>query len=165
LIVFYEVTRAYVVTLFVSVAATTIPASQFTYPVFGPIICGTLGGCGGAFFPFKKGLDPVKKGLPPPMWSAFVGATLYHFLTIYAETVAEYLAQIPPLVPGLAELLADSVRERATEVGKVLVVVWFIGYAFYTNDIFGLRKKESNAAPTTSTNKYYKDTMKTVKKE
>mmetsp|Transcript_26791 Transcript_26791/g.27234 ORF Transcript_26791/g.27234 Transcript_26791/m.27234 type:complete len:100 (+) Transcript_26791:302-601(+) len=99
------------------------------------------------------------------MWSAFVGATFYHFLIIYSETVAEYVAQIPFPVPGFAALLADSVRERATEVGKVMVVVWFIGYAFYTNDIFGLRKKESNAAPTTSTNKYYKDTMKTVKKE
>jgi len=165
LIVFYEVTRAYVVTLFVGIAATTIPASQFTYPVFGPIICGTIGGCGGAFFPFTKGLDPVKKGLPPPMWSAFVGATFYHFLIIYSETVAEYVAQIPFPVPGFAALLADSVRERATEVGKVMVVVWFIGYAFYTNDIFGLRKKAA-AVPSTS-NKYYiqNNTLKTVKKE
>jgi len=163
LIVFYEVTRAYVVTLFVGIAATTIPASQFTYPVFGPIICGTLGGCGGAFFPFTKGLDPVKKGLPPPMWSAFVGAMLYHFLLIYGETWAEYLANAPaPEGPFLAELL----REKATEVGKVMVVIWFIGYAFYTNDIFGLRKKAADAVPSTS-NKYYieNSTLKTVKKE
>mmetsp|Transcript_26792 Transcript_26792/g.27235 ORF Transcript_26792/g.27235 Transcript_26792/m.27235 type:complete len:100 (+) Transcript_26792:302-601(+) len=99
------------------------------------------------------------------MWSAFVGATFYHFLIIYSETVAEYVAQIPFPVPGFAALLADSVRERATEVGKVMVVVWFIGYAFYTNDIFGLRKKAA-AVPSTS-NKYYiqNNTLKTVKKE
>jgi len=160
LIVFYEVIRAYVVTLFVGLAATTIPASQFAYPVFGPIICGTLGGCGGAFFPFNKGLAPIKNGLPPPMFSAAVGATLYHVFIIYAKTVADYLSHTTaPVAAFLAELLLEA----ATEVGKVLVVTWFISYAFYTNDIFGLRRKKTTAS-TSTTNKYYKN-IKTVKKE
>ena len=41
-------------------------------------MCGTVGGCGGAFFPLNKGLDPVLTGMQPPMTSACVGATLVH---------------------------------------------------------------------------------------
>lgn len=42
-------------------------------------MCGTVGGCGGAFLPLNKGLDPVLAGMQPPMTSAFVGAALVHF--------------------------------------------------------------------------------------
>lgn len=42
------------------------------------IMCGTVGGCGGAFLPLNKGLDPVLSGMQPPMTSACVGATLVH---------------------------------------------------------------------------------------
>jgi len=144
LIVFYETIRAYVVTLFVGVAATTIPASQFAFPLFGPIICGTIGGCGGAFLPFNIGLDPLKNGLPPPVFSAFVGATFYHLFTTHADSIADHLEKNVP-VP-LGPFMTELVKGVANEVGKVIVVVWFIGYAFYKNNIFGSRTTKKSAA-------------------
>jgi len=156
LIVFYETIRAYVVTLFVGVAATTITASQFSFPIFGPVICGTIGGCGGAFLPFDKGLDPLKNGLPPPVFSAFVGAAFFHFFTHYANDVADYLHELnfkdgsdiaPAKSPIIGTLITDILKYYATEMGKVFVVVWFIGYAFYKNEIL-FHKKVSTVVTT-----------------
>ena len=79
IIVLYETTRAYLVVALTSAAAEAIPASTFSFPVFGPIICGTIAGCGGAFLPMNKGLDPLREGLQPPMLSALIGATVFHF--------------------------------------------------------------------------------------
>lgn len=168
LIVFYETIRAYVVTLFVGVAATTIPASQFAFPLFGPIICGTIGGCGGAFLPFNIGLDPLKNGMPPPVYSAFVGATFYHLFTTHADSIADHLEKNVPVLLG--PFMTELVKGVANEVGKVIVVVWFIGYAFYKNNIFGSRtttKKSAAAvgvAGATSKGKKGK-AIKTEKKE
>lgn len=98
LIVMYECTRANVVTKLTVLAGTNIPATAFSFPVFGPIICGTLAGCGGAFLPLNKGLDPIKGGLMPPMQTAFFGATALH---LYLNTSlsdgcvnAKYKAQV-----------------------------------------------------------------------
>lgn len=75
----YEVTRAMVVVKLTAAAGSAIPASDFSVPIFGPIFCGTIAGCGGAFFPLNKGLDPIKKeGLAPNMISALIAATFYH---------------------------------------------------------------------------------------
>lgn len=115
-VVFYETIRCYVVTLFVGIAATTIAPSQFAFPVFGPIFCGTIGGCGGAFLPLNKGLTPIADGLAPPMFSALVGATFFHLFT---------------------QFYSDSVID-ATKKGKVGVALWFITYAFYKNGIITL---------------------------
>jgi len=132
-IVFYETVRCYVVTLFTAAAAAAIAPSQFAFPVFGPIICGTIGGCGGAFLPFDKGLDPIKKdGLAPPMFSAFVGATFFHLFTHFAS---------------------DSVVVDAPKKGKVLVALWFITYAFHKNGIFSAPK----AAPVVAVKTEKKD--------
>lgn len=85
----YEVTRAAVVVKFTGMAGEIIPASDFSFPVFGPIFCGTISGCGGAFLPFSKGLEPIRaKGLASPMYSALVGATFYHlFMFLYSEGI------------------------------------------------------------------------------
>ena len=77
-IVLYEVTRAYVVVALTSAAGNAIPASTFSFPIFGPIICGTIAGCGGAFLPLNKGLDPIKSGLQTPMLTALIGAAAFH---------------------------------------------------------------------------------------
>jgi len=77
-IIMFEIFRASVVCKFTSVAGASIPPSDFAFPLFGPIFCGTIAGCGGAFFPLTKGLDPIANGLPPPMRSAFWGATFFH---------------------------------------------------------------------------------------
>ena len=78
LIVMYECTRAAVVTKFTILASATIPATTFSYPLFGPIFCGTIAGCGGVFLPLSKGLDPIKDGLAPPMQTALFGSAVLH---------------------------------------------------------------------------------------
>jgi hypothetical protein len=111
--VLYETFRAFVVTKFTLAAADAIPPSEFSFPVFGPIFCGTLAGCGGAFFPLNKGLDPIREGLEPPMFSALVGATFFHLFTQLATDVIE-----------------------TKKKGKVVVAFWFIMYAFFKNGYF-----------------------------
>lgn len=90
-IVLYETLRAYVVVLMTTASAEKIPASLFSFPLFGPIICGTIGGCGGAFLPFNKGLEPIKGGLASPMLSALVAATLLHLFlsTSWSDEVVD----------------------------------------------------------------------------
>jgi len=78
LIVLYETLRASVVVKLTTAASTKIAPSVFSFPVFGPIMCGTIAGCGGAFLPMNKGLDPIKNGLLAPMVTSFIGATSYH---------------------------------------------------------------------------------------
>jgi len=124
-IVFYESMRCYVVTLLTGLAATTIAPSQFSFPVFGPIICGTIGGCGGAFLPLDKGLTPIQDGLAPPMFSAFVAATFYHFTThFYADEIVD-----------------------CNKKCKVIVATWFITYAFFKNGILPNLLPKTAAAP------------------
>ena len=117
-IMFYETMRCYVVTLFTGLAASTIAPTQFTFPVFGPIVCGTIGGCGGIFMPFSKGLSPIEStGLSPPMFSALVGATFFHLTTQAAKT-------------GTIDLV------DAPKKAKVIVAAWFIGFSFYKAGLF-----------------------------
>lgn len=78
LVVLFETLRAMVLVNFTIAAGDKIPPSFFSFPLFGPIFCGTIAGCGGAFLPFNKGLDPIKKGLAPPMLTAAVAATALH---------------------------------------------------------------------------------------
>ena len=113
-LVLYETMRAFVVCKLTAASGAAIPASEFAFPVFGPIFCGTIAGCGGAFLPLNKGLDPIKKGIAPPMFSAFVAATTFHFfLNLKADEVV------------------DGVKKA-----KVAVAAWFILYGFYSNGIF-----------------------------
>lgn len=78
IIVLYEVLRAKVVVTFTLAANAAINPSLLAFPLFGPIMCGTISGCGGAFLPMNKGLEPILKGLHYPMITACVGATLVH---------------------------------------------------------------------------------------
>lgn len=74
----YETLRASVVVKLTAAAAAAIAPSEFSFPVFGPIFCGALGGCGGAFLPLSKGLEPIRLGLQDNMMTALVAATFYH---------------------------------------------------------------------------------------
>lgn len=80
-VVSYETLRSFVVCSLTAAAGKVIAPSQFEIPIFGPIICGTVAGCGGAFLPLNKGLEPIKGGLAPPMLTAAVGAAGYHIFT------------------------------------------------------------------------------------
>lgn len=78
IIIFYEAVRAKVVLTFTLAANAAIAPSLFSFPLFGPIMCGTVSGCGGAFLPLNKGLEPILSGMKYPMLTAFVGATSVH---------------------------------------------------------------------------------------
>jgi len=107
----FEILRAMVVCKFTGVAGASIPASDFSFPVFGPIFCGTIGGCGGAFFPLNKGFDPIAKGVAPPMFSAFLGATFFHLFT-----------QLPSLNQGMID---------APKKANVMVAIFFMAYSLF----------------------------------
>lgn len=78
IVICFETFRSSVVFKLTTLAATKIPASVMSFPLFGPIACGAIGGCGGAFLPLNKGLEPIKNGLASPMFTAMVGATVIH---------------------------------------------------------------------------------------
>jgi hypothetical protein len=110
-IVLYEALRASVVVKLTGAAAKAIAPSEFEIAIFGPIFCGTIAGCGGAFLPFNKGLDPIKaSGLGQPMMSALVGATFYH---LFVHTS-----------------LSDGCLE-ASKKAQVIIACFFIAYNMY----------------------------------
>jgi hypothetical protein len=79
--------------------------------IIGPLIAGTLGGCGGGFMPLNKGLDPLKNGtnwrigsavinsiwlfasMQYPSTKAFIGLSVTS-----ARFVAICICVIPPLI-------------------------------------------------------------------
>jgi len=81
IVILFETLRASVVCALLSSAQNAIPPSAFSFALFGPIMCGTVAGCGGAFFPLNKGLDPIKEGLQSPMFTAMIASACYHIYT------------------------------------------------------------------------------------
>ena len=117
----YEVLRAFVVVKLTHASGKAIPSSEFAFPLFGPIFCGTIAGCGGAFLPLNKGLDPIKKnGLAPPMLSAFLGALFYH---LSVNLAPENFVDVP-------------------EKAHVIVAAGFVLYSFYNHGIMSLPKSK-----------------------
>jgi hypothetical protein len=115
-VLLYEVMRASVVVKLTAAAGLAIAPSQFSFALFGPIFCGTIAGCGGAFLPLSKGLDPIKEnGLAPNMFSAFIGALFYH---LFLNT---------SLSLGVA---------LAPKKAAVIVAAWFILHGWYSAGIF-----------------------------
>lgn len=103
-IILYECLRAYVVVYFTHAGATRIPASNFSIPIFGPIFCGTIGGCGYKFVPLNQGLTPLEHGLQQPMLSALIASTFFHAWM--------HLSGVP----------------NAHDKGQVIVAIFFIAY-------------------------------------
>ncbi len=111
LIVLYETLRASVVVKFVGAAAIAIAPSDFSFPVFGPIFCGCVAGCGGSFLPLDRGLEPIRlTGLTHPMISACIASIFYH---LFVNTS-----------------LSNGVV-NAPKKGHVLVTTFFIVYGLY----------------------------------
>jgi len=75
MVIFHETVRTSVVVKFTLIAAASITPSLFSYPVAGPILCGTVAGVGGVFLPLDKGLNPIKNdGMRLSMIMAFFGS-------------------------------------------------------------------------------------------
>ena len=75
----FEFIRCHVMILQWTAAASTLGGGKmpgFSYPVavVGPLVCGVLGACGGAFFPTDKGLAAVTGDLPWRVQSGIVGS-------------------------------------------------------------------------------------------
>lgn len=117
MIVMYETMRASVVVKLTSAAGKAIAPSEFNIAVFGPIFCGTIGGCGGAFLPLDKGLSAIKDGLGAPMISAFIGATFYHLFTMTA--------------------LSEGVMD-ASKKAHIIVAVFFIVHHLHVAGLFDI---------------------------
>lgn len=64
---------------------------------FGPIICGTIGGCGGAFLAGNR-LDTIKDGLNWVVESAFFGAIFFHITTTSSIYHHQYFHLSEPLL-------------------------------------------------------------------
>ena len=113
MIVLYETMRCSVVTKLTRAAGNAIAPSDFeSMAVFGPIICGGIAGCGGAFLPFDKGLKAIESsGLQDNMLTALVAATFYHFF--------------------MHTWMSDGVIE-AHKKAQLLVAVFFISHNLYT---------------------------------
>lgn len=94
--------------------------------VLGLLICGTLGGCGGIFMPFSKGLDPVRAGAPPLMESAFTAAATY---LATAAVLATELGQAKLITPlgGPESCVGDDAK--LAQLAQFLTVVYFIATA------------------------------------
>jgi hypothetical protein len=107
-IVLYECLRAYVVVSCTAAGAVHIPASDFSVPVFGPVICGTIGGCGYKFLPLSQGLTPLEQGLKQPMLSALLGSAFFYAWILFSKV------------------------SRAHDKGHVLVAIFFIAYNLST---------------------------------
>ena len=87
--------RAKVVLTFTVAGNAAIAPSLFSFALFGPIMCGTISGCGGAFLPMNKGLEPILNGMGYPMITACLGATLVHLFlnTSFSEGVVNAKAK------------------------------------------------------------------------
>ena len=109
----YETMRAFVVCKMTYAAGKAIAPSDFeSMAVFGPIMCGGVAGCGGAFLPFDNGLKAIETGgLADNMLTALVAATFYNFF--------------------MHTSLSDGVIE-AHKKAQLLVAVFFITHNLYT---------------------------------
>mmetsp|Transcript_3349 Transcript_3349/g.3752 ORF Transcript_3349/g.3752 Transcript_3349/m.3752 type:complete len:254 (+) Transcript_3349:75-836(+) len=125
-VICYETLRASVVVKLTTAAALVIAPTTFSFPLFGPIMCGALGGCGGAFLPLNKGLEPMKKGLGLPMATAFFGAALFHLYVntslsdgcVDAHAKAHVHLAMFFVASGLIQALDLSVDMSATKTKK-----------------------------------------------
>ena len=128
--ILYETMRAAVVVKLTSAAAKAIDPSDFDIPVFGPIFCGTVAGCGGAFLPLNKGLDPIRAAFVQPALSAFVAAAFYHLFT----------------ATSMSEGVVDAPKKA-----HVIVTFFFVAYNLYSSFF---------AAPAVETKKKVSDSKK-----
>ncbi|CAM9795470.1 unnamed protein product [Ectocarpus sp. 4 AP-2014] len=93
------------------------PGKHYPIALWGPILLGTVGGCGGLFLPLDKGLKGLKNGAPWPLQSAFYGSMFFN-LFVYDPNVGPYLRDA-------AALFLDGdlvVQGRAIVAGFLCVV-------------------------------------------
>jgi len=121
----FEVFRANFIVTCVLLANATLKASLFHIPIWGPLICGSMGGSFGQFLPFDKGLTPVEKGFNWVMLSAFSVACFTHF------TLNE-----PSMGPRIWSAFAPH-YERSEATVRVMAVCFLTGVAVVQETALG----------------------------
>mmetsp|Transcript_6010 Transcript_6010/g.14331 ORF Transcript_6010/g.14331 Transcript_6010/m.14331 type:complete len:288 (-) Transcript_6010:163-1026(-) len=92
-----------------------MPHSRYFFvPCAGPLLCGFLGGCGGAFLPFDKGLRPIEEGKQWPVSMAFFSTVIYYFSTRWLR-VPQLDAKLLICVLRIAGDLFPSTRSKIVE--------------------------------------------------
>jgi len=86
----YEMFRCHVMMNCAKMAAGTLAATMFSTPVVGPLVCGAIGGCGGGFMPFDKGLGPLEKDFNWRIGSAVMGSAWMQLNISYPMVSAEW---------------------------------------------------------------------------
>jgi len=93
----------------------------FSEPYAALLICGFLGGCGGMFIPFSKGLEPIMKGKVFPVTMAFYGTIFYVVATrllawdkLTAKMALAVVRVISELLPAPREKVLGAVRASYT---------------------------------------------------
>ena len=85
------------------------------------LVCGTLGGCGGVFMPFSKGLEPLRGGAPPLMATAFTATATYLGAAAALRTAAG--SDVVASLGGDESCLAEP---KLTQLAQFLTVVYFL---------------------------------------
>lgn len=136
----YEVMRCHVMINCHRMASNVLTAGLFAVPTIGPLIAGTLGGCGGGFFPLDKGLAPLEKDTNWRISSAFYGAC-------WLQAMAN--PTVSAIVTGYVPLLADSGWVR------VFAILGFVLPPLLVQSLMGMSPLGANPliAPPTSTAK------------
>ena len=110
-LVAFELVRAKLIHGWCTKSAQIIPSSYFPQmAVFGVLLCGAIGGCGGLFL-INGGISPIKDSVPWPVESA-ITASLVHFLVTNAFLV------LPPVV---VDALGENVNHAHLCIAVVLV--------------------------------------------
>jgi hypothetical protein len=99
----------------------------YPIPVWGPILLGTIAGCGGLFLPFDKGLDGLKEGAPYKLQSAFYGALIYNFASNDPH-VMEFLS---PLVGEYSKQEAAGIVVGVLAVASTLQTLLGDGFNIF----------------------------------
>ncbi|CAM9832941.1 unnamed protein product, partial [Laminaria digitata] len=96
---------------------------HYPIPLWGPILLGTIAGCGGLFLPLDKGIQAraalfgLKKGAPWPFQSAFYGSAFFN-LMVYDPNVGPYIRDAADKV-----LEGDTVAQATAIVSGFFCVV------------------------------------------
>lgn len=94
----WETMRCHVLMNCAAMAASTLSAfvsGAYPVPVAAPLVCGVIGGCGGAFLPADKGLKPLEKGLNWRTASAII-SSLFLQLAMRDPNTKGYFVSLAP---------------------------------------------------------------------
>jgi len=143
----YETMRCHVLMGSAAIAAKTLPAFiSDTYPVPGVacLVCGILGGCGGAFLPFDKGVTPLDKGYNWRVASAVLCSAWMQFAMRDPNT-SKYVLSVFPVFEDTRWVSFAAVAFCACVPLLQAALPWFRPLG--DNPLMGAAKPAKPAAP------------------